>query len=99
MPSPPPPRILDPTALRVVWTVLVVIGALVLLYLLRTVLLVLAFAVVFAYLIFPLVKVVERGLPRSGRRPVAIGAVYVVLDRKSTRLNSSHVAISYAVFC
>src|SRR5437870_6879236 len=23
----------------------------------------------------------------------------VVLDRKSTRLNSSHVAISYAVFC
>src|SRR5690625_901503 len=24
---------------------------------------------------------------------------YVVLDRKSTRLNSSHVAISYAVFC
>src|SRR5690625_6905888 len=25
--------------------------------------------------------------------------VPVVLDRKSTRLNSSHVAISYAVFC
>src|SRR5437660_4279571 len=25
--------------------------------------------------------------------------VQVVLDRKSTRLNSSHVAISYAVFC
>src|SRR5690554_7567421 len=24
---------------------------------------------------------------------------YVVLDRKSTRLNSSHVRISYAVFC
>src|SRR5690625_6905091 len=23
----------------------------------------------------------------------------VILDRKSTRLNSSHVAISYAVFC
>src|SRR5690625_5532388 len=23
----------------------------------------------------------------------------IVLDRKSTRLNSSHVAISYAVFC
>src|SRR5439155_4133583 len=27
----------------------------------------------------------------------AIGASYI--DRKSTRLNSSHVAISYAVFC
>src|SRR5690625_5728958 len=25
--------------------------------------------------------------------------VIIVIDRKSTRLNSSHVAISYAVFC
>src|SRR5690625_6696193 len=25
--------------------------------------------------------------------------LYLILDRKSTRLNSSHVAISYAVFC
>src|SRR5699024_11470680 len=25
--------------------------------------------------------------------------VYVIQDRKSTRLNSSHVSISYAVFC
>src|SRR5690625_5504555 len=30
---------------------------------------------------------------------VAIIAAIWVLDRKSTRLNSSHVAISYAVFC
>src|SRR3989442_10811752 len=30
------------------------------------------------------------GLPASSRRPA---------DRKSTRLNSSHVRISYAVFC
>lgn len=61
------------------WTVLVVIGVLALLYLLRTVLLVLVFAVVFAYLIFPLVKLAERGLPRSGRRPIAIAVVYLVL--------------------
>src|SRR5690625_7913362 len=27
------------------------------------------------------------------------GLVAVIRDRKSTRLNSSHVAISYAVFC
>src|SRR3989442_8945395 len=27
------------------------------------------------------------------------GAVQRVIDRKSTRLNSSHVRISYAVFC
>src|ERR1022692_1487203 len=26
-------------------------------------------------------------------------AIYAVLDRKSTRLNSSHLVISYAVFC
>src|SRR5256885_12876064 len=32
-----------------------------------------------------------RGLPRGERRDV--------LDRKSTRLNSSHLVISYAVFC
>src|SRR5690625_6357683 len=31
------------------------------------------------------------------RRLLLIGAT--LLDRKSTRLNSSHVAISYAVFC
>src|SRR5207253_11398646 len=39
------------------------------------------------------------GGPRGGlrRRPAAVDAV--AQDRKSTRLNSSHVAISYAVFC
>src|SRR5438477_6890926 len=28
-----------------------------------------------------------------------VGAVPVMADRKSTRLNSSHMSISYAVFC
>src|SRR5207253_10601558 len=32
-------------------------------------------------------------------RSVRIAFFPAVLDRKSTRLNSSHVAISYAVFC
>src|SRR5690554_2630735 len=33
-------------------------------------------------------------------RPVdVLGGVGVISDRKSTRLNSSHVRISYAVFC
>src|SRR5438067_3664677 len=35
-------------------------------------------------------------LPAFGRRQRPAG---VNLDRKSTRLNSSHVSISYAVFC
>src|SRR5437879_679809 len=29
----------------------------------------------------------------------AVGAFYLLSDRKSTRLNSSHRCISYAVFC
>src|SRR5690554_5482380 len=33
---------------------------------------------------------------RSGSRSIKAGKI---LDRKSTRLNSSHVRISYAVFC
>src|SRR6266498_5216081 len=32
-------------------------------------------------------------------QPPADGASYGTSDRKSTRLNSSHVRISYAVFC
>src|SRR5690625_6357453 len=34
-----------------------------------------------------------------GARPREQGPELLVRDRKSTRLNSSHVAISYAVFC
>src|SRR5690242_21616061 len=32
-------------------------------------------------------------------RPSTVDAAVEVLDRKSTRLNSSHMSISYAVFC
>src|SRR5688572_31257650 len=35
----------------------------------------------------------------SGRLHVVCGTSLPVLDRKSTRLNSSHSQISYAVFC
>src|SRR5690625_5469145 len=42
-------------------------------------------------------------LPQQGADPAALGRLGqcqgVLQDRKSTRLNSSHVAISYAVFC
>src|SRR5437870_8765046 len=37
--------------------------------------------------------------PGHGDRRGVFGVDGEVLDRKSTRLNSSHVAISYAVFC
>src|SRR5699024_11821643 len=43
-----------------------------------------------------------RGYPTPGRVSTLLNQMYSVpsrLDRKSTRLNSSHVSISYAVFC
>src|SRR3989442_7724408 len=40
----------------------------------------------------------ETCAPGGGHLPLLPGA-QVSLDRKSTRLNSSHVRISYAVFC
>src|SRR5438309_6429876 len=36
---------------------------------------------------------------RGSGPPVSLRHPYVALDRKSTRLNSSHSSISYAVFC
>src|SRR5256885_12838420 len=44
---------------------------------------------------------VEEVRPRlvGGQRRRARGAALVSADRKSTRLNSSHLVISYAVFC
>src|SRR5256885_1952219 len=36
---------------------------------------------------------------RMRGRSLAAGVLYRRLDRKSTRLNSSHLVISYAVFC
>jgi len=72
-------RIFDPGTLRVAWTLLALAGMLTLIYRLRTVLLLLVFSVVFAYLIFPLVKLAERGLSVARRRPLAIALVYLVL--------------------
>jgi len=70
---------LDARAARVTWTVLVFAAALDLVYLLRKPLLLFVFSLFFAYLIFPIVRMVERGLPRRGARPLAIGVVYLLL--------------------
>src|SRR5947208_2622202 len=40
-----------------------------------------------------------RGDPLRQDDHVGVDAVMIILDRKSTRLNSSHQIISYAVFC
>jgi predicted PurR-regulated permease PerM len=70
---------LDARAARVTWTVLVFAAGLYLLYRLRTLLLLFVFSLFFAYLIFPVVRAVEGRLPRRGRRPLAIGVVYLLL--------------------
>src|SRR5439155_21523373 len=42
----------------------------------------------------------QHGVDQRRMNPAQrVGIVGVIRDRKSTRLNSSHVAISYAVFC
>src|SRR5690625_5630985 len=51
-----------------------------------------------AWLAETVTMLTERGIPvcaHLGLTPQSVNK----LDRKSTRLNSSHVAISYAVFC
>src|SRR5439155_4288159 len=48
----------------------------------------------------PVVTLVRNSLPLPPVRPEQVRVVGVAAqDRKSTRLNPSHVAISYAVFC
>src|SRR3712207_7637923 len=47
----------------------------------------------------PHVRVVEAGARRGGGLRLAQRPDLVLEDRKSTRLNSSHANISYAVFC
>src|SRR2546426_5727738 len=47
------------------------------------------------------VSVVAEGGLRPGQRDdgIVVGPLHLSRDRKSTRLNSSHLVISYAVFC
>src|SRR5260221_10024666 len=45
-------------------------------------------------IVLPGIYLATAGLPTVGQREMA-----ALLDRKSTRLNSSHTVISYAVFC
>src|SRR5207249_11168245 len=46
-----------------------------------------------------LLETLENGKPLAQSRSEIEGAADLWQDRKSTRLNSSHVSISYAVFC
>src|SRR5437870_9852040 len=43
--------------------------------------------------------ILDQYLHEVSKTPLLTQKEEIALDRKSTRLNSSHVAISYAVFC
>src|ERR1022692_4972315 len=52
--------------------------------------------------LFPYTTLFRSLNPRGKTPPVRIpvgSALFFAIDRKSTRLNSSHLVISYAVFC
>src|SRR3712207_7388842 len=49
--------------------------------------------------IITMTKVMSRYVVGLGAVILMIGAFFPKVDRKSTRLNSSHANISYAVFC
>jgi len=70
---------IDLRTLRVAWTILVVVAALGLVYGLRHLLVLLAFSVFFAYLLYPLVQRVEARLPTRHRRVAALLLTYAVL--------------------
>jgi predicted PurR-regulated permease PerM len=70
---------LDSRAARAAWTVFLVALSLALVYLLRRVLLVFVLAVLFAYLLSPLVNLVDRLTRRRVSRNWALAAVYVAL--------------------
>src|SRR5690554_7704589 len=56
----------------------------------------------FAYLTgrsFGKTRLIERISPKKSWEGAIGGFLFTIIDRKSTRLNSSHVRISYAVFC
>src|SRR6185369_11813117 len=79
---------LDARTARVTWTILVILGGIGLAYVIRTVLLLLALSLFFAYLLFPVVRLTQRWVTR--RRSLAIAIVYMVVlgPRLSTEVRS-----------
>src|SRR5271169_6498188 len=69
----------DSRAARAAWSVFLVAFSLSLVYLTRRVLLVFVLAILFAYLLSPLVNLVNRFVARGRSRTYSLAAVYVVL--------------------
>jgi predicted PurR-regulated permease PerM len=69
---------IDPKAARYVWTAVVVVLLLYLVYLIRWTLFIFILAVLLAYLISPLVNLLDRHLPASRTRTPALALAYMI---------------------
>src|ERR1017187_2656839 len=70
---------IDGRAARITWTAALVVLALWLVYLMRSTLLIFILAVLFAYLLAPLVNLLDRLLPTSRTRTPALALAYILL--------------------
>ena len=68
---------IDEKALRVTWTIFLFVLVLIIVYSIRDTLLVFAGAIFLAYVLSPVVALIERFIPK--RRALALGLVYIVL--------------------
>jgi predicted PurR-regulated permease PerM len=69
----------DGRVVRITWTVVVVLLGLCLVYLVRSTLFVFILAILFAYLLAPLVNLINRLLPGSRKRTLALAIAYVLM--------------------
>lgn len=70
---------IDRRAARAAWTVFLVVLLLVVVYYVRTIMLVFVLAILFAYLLSPIVNLVDRFLPWPGSRTYSLAVVYTLL--------------------
>src|ERR1035438_4379325 len=69
---------IERSAARCTWTAAVVLLLLWLVYQLRVTLFVFAVALLFAYLLSPLVNLLDRAIPRKGTRTLALALAYAI---------------------
>lgn len=69
---------IERSAARYTWTAAVVLLFLWLVYQLRSTLFIFALALLFAYLLSPLVDLLDRAIPRKGTRTLALGLAYAI---------------------
>ena len=70
---------IDTRAARVTWTAFLVLGVIALIYIIRAPILLFIFAMFIAYMVSPLVNLVDRFTPPNSSRSIALAVVYLLL--------------------